>query len=192
MVHADAFDDGVVAYERSDYATLLRPSRLATAQGDAEAAKWYQMAAEQGDSGAQYNLGVMYRDGRGVPQDYAEAGEWFLKAAEQGIAAAQFNIGVMYAGGEGVPQNHTEAVEWFYLVAEQGYGSAQFTLGLMYGIGKGVPKDNVPVHMWLTLAAAQGHEKAQKSREIAAKRMTPDQIAEAQRMAREWMEKHQQ
>ena len=61
----------------------------------------------------------------------------------------------------------------------------------MYGLGKGVPKDNVPVHMWFTLAAAQGHEKAQKTREMAAKLMTLDQIAEAQRMARERMAKHQ-
>ncbi len=78
------------------------------------------------------------------------------------------------------------------MAAEQGYASAQFTLGLMYGIGRGVPKDNVAVHMWLILAAVQGHEKAQKAQEIAAKRMTLDQIAEAQRMAREWISKHQQ
>ena len=98
----------------------------------------------------------------------------------------------MYAGGKGVPQNHTEAVEWFYMVAEQGYSSAQFTLGLIYGIGKGVPKDSVAADMWFTLAAAQGHEKAQKIREMAAKQMTPNQIAEAEHLASEWTEKHQQ
>ena len=59
---------------------------------------------------AQYNLGVMYENGRGVPQNDAEAVKWYRKAAEQGLASAQNNLGVMYANGEGVPQNDAEAV----------------------------------------------------------------------------------
>ena len=112
-------------------------------------------------------------------------------AAEQGHAKAQHLLALMYAKGWGVPQDDAEAAKWFRKAAEQGYASAQFTLGLMYGIGKGVRKDSVPLHMWLTLAVAQGHKKAQKAREIAVKLMTPDQIAEAQRMVRDWMAKHQ-
>ena len=63
---------------------------------------WYRKAADQGIAEAQFNLGVMYRDGQGVTQDYAEAVKWFRKAADQGNADAQFNLGVMYRNGEGV------------------------------------------------------------------------------------------
>ena len=90
-----------------------------------------------------------------------------------------------------MPQDDAEAVTWYRKAAEQGYASAQFTLGLMYGLGKIVPKDYVSAHMWLNLAAAQGDDTAQKNRDIVAKRMTPDQIAKAKRMAREWMAEHQ-
>ncbi len=82
-------------------------------------------------------------------------------------------------------------VTWYRKAAEQGYASAQFTLGLMYGSGKVVPKDYVSAHMWLNLVAAQGNDKAQKCRDRTAKRMTHSQIDKAQRLAREWMAKHQ-
>jgi TPR repeat protein len=61
---------------------------------------------------AQYNLGLMYGKGWGVPQDYAEAAKWYRRAAEQGYAKAQYNLGVMYYNGEGVPQDYAEAVKW--------------------------------------------------------------------------------
>ena len=80
---------------------------------------------------------------------------------------------------------------WYLKAAEQGYAMAQNNLGVLYVIGEGVPQDYVSAHLWFNLAAAQGHKKAQNGQEIVAKRMTPDQIAEAQRMAREWMAKHQ-
>lgn len=89
-----------------------------------------------------------------------------------------------------VRQNYAEAVKWFRMSAEQGHAEAQFLLGSMYADGEGVPWDFVKAHMWLTLAAAQGDENAQRNRGIVAKRMTPDQIAEAQRLARVWMEEH--
>ena len=98
-------------------------------------------SAEQGDAGAQYNLGVMYRDGEGVPQDDGEAVAWFRKAAEQGHAQAQFTLGLMYATGDGVPQDFAEAVTWYRKVAAQGYDGAQHNLGVMYESGEGVPQD---------------------------------------------------
>jgi uncharacterized protein len=66
-------------------------------EDDAEAVKWYRMAAEQGLANAQLNLGVMYDYGQGVPEDDAEAVKWYRMAAEQGLANAQFNLGYMYA-----------------------------------------------------------------------------------------------
>ena len=66
--------------------------------------KWYTLAAEQGNADAQYNLGVMYDNGRGVPQDDKTAVKWYRLAAEQGDASAQSNLGVMYGTGQGVPR----------------------------------------------------------------------------------------
>ena len=78
------------------------------------------------------------------------------------------------------------------MAAEQGNAEAQFDLGFKYYLGDGVPQDDVLAHMWFTLAAAHGDEYVQENRDIAVGFMTPDQIAKAQRMAREWMAEHQQ
>ena len=162
-------------------------------QDYAEAAAWYRKAAEQGDADAQFDLGYMYNNGEGVPQDHAEAIKWFRKAAEQGDASAQFDLGYMYNNGEGVPQDYAEVVKWFLLAAEQGYASAQFNLGVMYHQGEGVPQDYLQAHKWFDLAASrssgQDGEKFRKTRDRLAGTMTPEQIAEAQRLAREWKPK---
>jgi TPR repeat protein len=145
----------------------------------------------QGHAQAQYNLGNMYRRGQGVPQHDAEAVKWLSMAAEQGFAKAQIILGFMYFYGQGVPQDDAEAVRWNRKAAELGFASPQYNLGFMYGNGRGVPQDYVSALMWWNIAAASGHEGAQRDREVMTERMTPDQIAEAQRMAREWMAKYQ-
>src|SRR5437660_1796183 len=93
------------AIAKGDYATALRLLRP---------------LADQGDAQAQYNLGVMYDDGQGVPQNDAEAMKWYRKAAEQGEDRAQNNLASMYASGQGVPQNYAEAMKWFRRAADQG------------------------------------------------------------------------
>jgi TPR repeat protein len=144
----------------------------------------------------------MYYNGWGVPQDYSEAVKWYRKAAEQGDVIAQYNLGDMYCTGEGVPQNDAEAVKWYRKAAEQGDAAAQHKLGRMYVTGVlapptgsfslGVSQDIVQAYLWFSIAATQGSEGARWDRDIAARQMTPDQIAEAQRLAREWMAKHPQ
>ena len=89
-------------------------------QDDAQAAKWTRLAADQGNASAQYRLGLMYYNGRGVPQDYAEAAKWFRLAADQGYAYARYSLGVMYEHGQGVPQDDVQAHMWFNLAAAQG------------------------------------------------------------------------
>ena len=89
-------------------------------KNEAEAMKWYRLAADQGEAVAQINLGRMYADGRGVPENDTEAVKWFRLAADQGVADAQFNLGVMYADGQGVPENDTEAVKWYRLAGRSG------------------------------------------------------------------------
>ena len=83
-------------------------------ENDAEAVKWYRLAAEQGHADAQFNLGNMYARGDGVPENDAEAVKWYRLAAEQGDAVAQYNLGVMYANGEGVLRSGAAAADWFY------------------------------------------------------------------------------
>ena len=175
LVQAD-FQAGLAAYNQGDYATAL---------------KEMQPLAEQGDATAQFNLGVMYNFGQGVPQDYQEAVRWYRLAAEQGYAHAQFNLGSMYANGQGVLQDYGEAAHWYRLAADQSVATAQINLAVLYGDGLGVLKDYVRAHMWAYLAAAQNQENATKLRAALAEGMAPAQIAEAQRRAREWLAQHQ-
>jgi len=148
-------------------------------------------AAEQGNAASQFDLGVRYHLGHGVPQDYEEAVKWSRKAAEQGDATAQYNLGLYYAKGEGVPRDYAEAVKWYRMAAEQGDATSQNKLGEYYAKGEGVPKDDVLAYMWYNLAAASGHLFAGTTREIFSKTMTPEQIAEAQKLSREWKPKGQ-
>ena len=110
--------------------------------------------------------------------------------ADQGDADAQNNLGLVYANGEGVPQDFAEAVAWFRQAADQGDANAQFNLGRLYYNGQGVPQDYVEAHRWVNLAASRAASDKQKeyaeTRDAVAKEMTPAQLAEAQRLAREW------
>jgi TPR repeat protein len=176
--HPGYFPDAVEAYDRGDYKTAY--------------GIWKELA-DQGDAHAQNRLGTMYAEGKGVPQDFAEVLTWYRKAAEQGYAKAQYNLGVLYDNGRGVPQDYAEAVTWYRRAAGQEDPDAQSNLGVMYGQGQGVSQDLILAHMWFTLAVSRfpaseekGREKALKNRDIVASRMTPAQISEAQRLAREW------
>ena len=124
--------------------------------------------------------------GRG---DYATALRLWHSLAKQGGAYAQLSLGFMYNRGRGVPQDYVEAVKWFRLAADQGLDTAQYNLGMMYANGHGVPLDYVSAHMWLNLSAAQGLQIAANFRDDFSKLMTPAQIAEAQKLAREWQSK---
>jgi TPR repeat protein len=170
-VAAGPFEDAVAARNREDFATALRLLRP---------------LAEQGEPRAQRYLGGMIRNGQGVPEDSTEAAKWFRKAAEQGDAFAQFYIGASYYNGNGVPRDQVQSLKWLRLAAAQGESAAQVRLGLAYHDGDGVPKDFVLSYMWFNLAAAQNEENAAGARDQLAQKMTPAQIAEAQKLAREW------
>ena len=124
--------------------------------------------------------------------DYETALTLLRPCAEQGYAIAQSNLGYMYDNGHGVAQDYTKAVFWYGLAAGQGDTFAQYSLGLYYGGGGGVPQDNVLAYMWLSIAAANGQDGADQDRGFVAGFMTADQIAEAERLADEWLESHQQ
>ena len=161
--------NGVAAYESGDYTAALQILR--------PLAKHAQ---------AQFYLGLMYREGKGVKQDYAVAVTWYRLAADQGYAAAQRSLGLMYLGGLGVPRNLVEAVKWFRLAADQADANAQWALAHAYMEGWSVPQDYVIAHLWLNLSAAQGFQSAVRDRDSIAPLMTASQIAEAQKLASEW------
>jgi TPR repeat protein len=174
-------DAAYAAYQKGDYATALRQARPLAAEGDAR---------------AQSTLGLLYYGGRGLPRDYGEASRWFRLAADQGDASAQFYLGVMYSEGRGVPQDSAEAAKWFQRAADLGDAQAQYNLGLFYAKGEAGEPDNISAHMWFNLAAAHfppsdtsNRIAAINYRDLVAKKMTPDQIAEAQERARRWKPK---
>ncbi|MDB4547583.1 sel1 repeat family protein [Akkermansiaceae bacterium] len=109
--------------------------------------------------------------------------------AAAGDATAQAYLGWMYNNGEGVPKDDAETVKWYRKAAEQGNAVAQYNLGAMYTNGSGVPKDNVKAYMFFNLAAAQGDKDAEENREQIGEYMTQEQIAEGQKLTREWLER---
>jgi len=139
--------------------------------------------AKEGHATAQYNLGYMYCKGEGVSQDYKQAVYWYKKAAEQGNATAQSNLGYMYGEGEGVTQDYKQAVYWFKKAAEQGDATAQYNLGYMYGEGHGVSQSDILAYVWNSLAAAQGLNSAKINRNIDAKKLSSQQLIQAQELA---------
>ena len=118
-------------------------------------------------------------------RDYAAAVQLCRPLAEHGDARAQLSLGGMYYNGQGVQQDYPEAAKWTRRAAEQGYTPAQADLGVLYWNGQGVPQDVVLAYMWLSLAAAHEPDAVRK-RDLAASQMTSDEIAEAQRLVREW------
>lgn len=184
-------DEAVAAYERGDYETAYRE---------------FLSLAEQGDAIAQIYLDDL--DGLRAYQsgDYATALRKWNPLAEQGHADAQFGLGFMYYFGdrrsfdpEAIPLDDAEAAKWFRLAAEQGHADAQAYLGRMYSNGEGVPQDDVQAYKWFTLVAdtsdskefGEGVQAVLQSRNELEAKMTSDQIAEAQRLAREWLARHQ-
>lgn len=123
--------------------------------------------------------------------DYEAEYRHFRPEAERGNAFAQFVLGIMYTQGRGAPQDNAKAAKWYNKAAEQGHVSAQFVLGDMYEQGRGVPQNDVLAHMWFTLSAKQGLAGGNTFRDRLERRMTSQQINEAQRLAREWKRKDQ-
>lgn len=181
-VGAGPLEDGLAAHKAGDYETALRLLRP---------------FAEQGEAQAQWGLGVMYANGQGVIFDAATAVSWFRKAADQGHANAEYGLGVMYENGFGVQQSHTEAVNWYRKAAEHGHAAAQYSIGVNLDYGIGVERDRVQALLWLSLAVARIdpvqdsmlREVAVETRRRVAASMTPDQISEAERLARDWKPK---
>lgn len=210
---ADSLSEARRAYAEGDYikaAELYRPlaemgdagaqlilgsmydTGLGVSQDYREAVKWFRLAAEQGNAKAQMKLGSMYDIGLGVPRDYREREKWCRLAAEQGDAFAQLCLGEIFDHGKGFPKDFKEAVKWYRLAAEQGNVFAQEKLAWKYVLGEGVPQDDVLAHMWLNIAVSNDSTPGRnvavpqriQQRDAIARRMTAEQIAKANELAR--------
>lgn len=155
----------------------------------AQAMRWYLEAATQGHAGAQNNLGNMYEQGLGVTRNPTEAAKWYRRAAEHGDASAQHSLGEMYRGGRGVPRDLAGAVKWPRSAAEQGHSKAFTDMGQMYWEGLGVPQDQVRTYVWWKVGSDAGDKESKELCQLAAAQMTPEKIAEAERLALNWKAK---
>jgi uncharacterized protein len=165
---AGPLEDGIAAYRENDYIKAL---------------ELWRPLAEKGNPAAQYQLGTLYAEGKGVVQDDAAAATWFQRAAEQGDAAAQYNLAVSYGEGLGVKQDDAMAAKWFRRAAEQGMPYAQLNLGFLYAAKRGVA-DDVEAVKWLELAIfalPPGGARSDAARTLkdVADKLTEEQLLEA-------------
>ena len=110
-------------------------------------------------SRAQLGLGVLYRDGQGVPQDYVEAAEWFPKTPQTGDADAEYNLTLLYGDGNGMPQDIDQAEQWYRKAAEHGQTDAQVNLGLLLATrSEGFLRQIEEAYFWLDIAAASAYK----------------------------------
>ena len=169
-----------------------------------KAMEWYRKAAEQGNANGQYDLGLMYKNGKkGVAKDEVKAVEWLRKAAEQGHAYGQVHLGLMYAKGTGIVKDEVKAVEWFRKAAEQGHANGQSNLGHMYQNGIGIAKDEVKAVEWYRKAAEQGHALGQswlgymydsgkgvEANQQEARKWYEKAAAQGNEYAQKWLKEH--
>lgn len=114
-----------------------------------------------------------------------------IKSANEGDAVAQYNLAVMYNKGVGVDQSDAEALKWYNLAAEQNHAMAQYNIGMLYYFGKSVPQDYVTAYKWVWIAAIFGDNAiAKDALNTIAKKMNPEQIKEAEKLANSWQEQH--
>lgn len=123
-------------------------------------------------------------------RDYKTTLTLWHKAAEMGHMRAQNGLGVLYRDGDAGEPDKKRAAYWFGRSAENGYAFAMYSLAILYRDGDGVARNDVEAHMWFDLSSALNFDpKAALQRDLIAKRMTPEQVAEAERRAQEWINK---
>jgi len=147
-VFAEDMNTGLTAYQAGRYE---------------EAYQIWLPLAKKGDANAQFNLGLLYRNGFGVKQNDREALVWFTRAAQQGLLDAQYNTGLMYMDGRGVAISKTDALEWWKLAAAKGHAAAQHNLAVLYAYGIATGIDTTKALDLWRRSAAQGHKGARKA-----------------------------
>jgi hypothetical protein len=161
------------------------------AEDTTQAVEWIRRAAARELPDAEFQMGQLYDFGFGLAQDERQALVWYRKSADHGSAAAQRVVGDFYRTGRGVPTDSAEAARWYRRAADGDDLRGQYQLGTLYFDGTGVARDYVSAYVWFTIAAGQtplidNRKELIELRNIAAARMTPEQVAEAQRRVAVW------
>jgi TPR repeat protein len=117
-------------------------------QDAAEAARWYERAAEAGHTGAQNEIGYFYEAGIGVPVNMERSAHWFQRSAASGSAQGSLNLGVAYLFGRGVPKDNAMGATFITEAYHRGSGFAASYLGDMYYFGIGVPQNRAAAERW--------------------------------------------
>ena len=143
------------------YALIGHVRKHSAAQENSDYPQTCRALAEHGDVKSQYELGRLFFEGRGVPQDYRESLHWYRAAADQAYAPAQSSLGFMYEQGLGVPRDYAEALQWYHKAADRGNPDAEYNLGTMYRLGMGVSQDSVEAVKWYRIASSQGDANGQ-------------------------------
>ncbi len=167
--------------------TLYLKGEGGVAQDYQKAARWLKLAAGQKQADAQYMMGLLYQQGKGVRQDNKKAMEWYLKAAQQNHKDAQFELASMYeagyeAGELGQP-NYNEAKQWYNRSLSLGNGRAAYQLGAMHLNGRGVQQNNIVAHIWFDLSTRLGFDKAAEARDAITTKMTLNELEESKRQS---------
>jgi TPR repeat protein len=171
---------------------VMHSTGQGVARDDAQAIQWHRKAAEQGSTEAQFSLGFIYPNGRGFPRDDAEAVRWYRQAADRGDANAQTSLGFIYADGRGVGRDFAEAANWYRKAADRGRRRPVQPGGRLRQRARRDP-DLIRAYKWYDVAstrfpawAADNRAQALRSRDLIASKMTAPQVAEAQKLAKEW------
>ncbi len=165
---ADPLQDGAHYYQHADYAHALT--------------SWRPLA-NQGNPIAQNDLGILYLDGKGVPQNISEAVRYLSLSAAAGSSLGQNNLGGLYRDGKGVARDYVRAAQWFSASAAQGNSAGMYNLGLMYELGQGMKAEPFHAYMWYALAAEPGNiPNAAGHRDALWRRMTPAAQSEARKL----------
>lgn len=147
--------------------------------------------AEKGDMAAQYNLGKMYGDGKGVAKDEKQAVAWYVKSASQGHVGSQAALGLHYYYGNGVIKDNKKAVHWLLKASMQGHSFSQGLLGVMCDLGEGVPQNSTSAFVWCYISSLNGHAGATKYKNnVLSKKLNPSQITKAEELARDMIKKN--
>ena len=190
-------DEGLIAYNLSDFDT---------------ARVEFLQASALGDSRSQYMLGLIHERGFGVDRNPMVAMKWYRTSARQGHALAQYTLAMMHrkgldtatrprSGAMGVggavatPSQrlgiaYMEALKWFELAAEQGVADAQYNLGLMHATGNGIPIDFITAHLWWSVAVSSGSLEARHKLVLLEQLMTDEDLGKARELAMQWRDKH--
>lgn len=167
--------DGVYAYERGDYPQAR--------------SEWLPYAA-LGNPNALYNLGQLYRMGRGVETDYLKAREYYRRAAEKGHVGAQRNLGTLYYFGRPDKVDYGQALKWLTKAAVNGDARSQFMVGVIHFKGETGQKNYIQAYAWIMLAAENGLGKAKAALTRLEEIMTGDQMSQAKKLAPDLIFRH--